>query len=161
MTPSEQAKNLLCNGFLPKLYTSKIHMSLLTVEEAIYTVYFKTHIRRIARQRGLEHRWKEFKKNFPSEFRTARVQGISELKRFLDFLRTLPVQYIDANTFFQRTRHLSLAIKYARLVLEKYDTVEPMDTFHFAIMRTNRIDCYVTAEEHLGSGFEEFSILTL
>jgi hypothetical protein len=161
MLPGEQAKNVACNTFMNKLYASAIHISLLTVEEAIHRIYFKGHIRRMAKQKNLEHSWKRYRSQFPTEFGIARTQGIQDLRRFVAFLKGIPARYIDANTFLQKSRHLSLVAKYARLVLEKYDTVEPMDTFHFAIMRINRIDWYVTAEEHLGAGFDEFSVLTL
>jgi len=161
ISTGEQLKNASCNNFLAHLNVSAIHLSMLTVEEAIHTAYFKTHIVRMTRLMGFDVRWKDFRKQRPTDFQNARTQGLQEVKRFGAFLETLPIKLIDSNSYIQRPNSISFVIKYAGLVLEKYDTVEVMDTFHVALMRLNRIDWFVTAEQKLGASFDEFSVLTL
>ena len=161
LSPGEQMKNATCNSFLAHLNVSAIHLSMLTVEEGIHTAYFKTHILRVTRQMGFDVKWKDFRKQRPVDFQNARTQGLQEVKRFGSFLEALPIKFIDSNSYIQRTNSISFVVKYAGLVLEKYDTVEVMDTFHVALMRLNRIDWFVTAEQKLGVGFDEFSVLTL
>lgn len=161
ITAPEQAKNATCNSFLARLTVAAMHVSLLTVEEGMHTAYFKTHIIRLTNQMGFQARWKAFRQQKPSHFQRARTLGILEAKRFAGFLDTLPLKFIDSNTYIQRGNSIPFVIRYARLVLEKYDTVEVMDTYHVAMMRVNRIDWFVTAEQRLGAGFDEFSVLTL
>ncbi len=157
----EQVKNAACNSFLAHLNVSAVHVSLLAVEEGIHTVYFKTHIIRLSKQNGFDIRWKDFRQQQPSRFQGARTLGLLEVKRFAAFLDTLPIKFIDSNTYIQRSNSIQFVVRYARLVLEKYNTIEVMDTYHVAMMRVNRIDWFVTAEQRLGPGFDEFSLLTL
>jgi hypothetical protein len=95
------------------------------------------------------------------DFLAARSSGIQETSRFLSFYDKSGIILIGATSFFHRERYLSLVKWYASLLLQKYEVIEAMDAFHIAIMRVNRIDWFVTAEEDLGSGFDEFSVLTL
>jgi hypothetical protein len=157
----ERVKNAACNSFLAHLNVSAMHVSLLTVEEGIHTVYFKTHIIRLSKLNGFGIKWKDFRQQQPSRFQGARTLGLQEAKRFTAFLDTLPIKFIDSNTYIQRTNSIPFVIRYARLVLEKYSMVEVMDTYHVAVMRVNRVDWFVTAEQRLGAGFDEFSLLTL
>ena len=159
--PGEIAKNSKCNQYLIKLSGSSIHTSLFMAEESFHKLYFTTHIRRAAKPYGLENKWKDFRKNHPSEFAVARNLGIQELQRFVKFIDSLPIIYVDGSSFFKKQKYLALVKRYAQLLMQKYDTIEAMDTFHLAVMRANRIDWFVTAEEKLGSGFDECSILTL
>lgn len=158
---TERAKNNACIAFLARLNVSETHLSLFTVEEAIHTAYFKFHIMRIANRHGYQNRWKDFRRDLPTDFQNARIQGIQEVKRLAAFLDSLPIKLIESNTYIQRTNSIAFVIKYAKLALEKYAAVEAMDSFHIALMRVNRIDWFVTAEQHLAPGFDEFSVLTL
>jgi hypothetical protein len=161
LSAAEQSKNAACNSFLTHLSVSAMHVSLLAVEEALHTAYFKTHVIRLSKQNGFGIKWKDFRQQRPSHFQGARTLGLLEVKRFAAFLDTLPVKFIDSDTYVQRSDSIPFVIKYARLVLEKYSTIEVMDTYHVALMRVNRIDWFVTAEQRLGTGFDEFSVLTL
>jgi hypothetical protein len=64
-------------------------------------------------------------------------------------------------TYIQRSNSVPLVIKYARLALEKYNTIEVMDTYHVALMRIIGSIGSLPAEEKLGTGFDQFSVLTL
>jgi hypothetical protein len=83
------------------------------------------------------------------------------MKRFLLFFAGLGIRLVGATSYFHRERYLSMVKRYAALLIEKYDVLEAMDSFHIAIMRVNRVDWLVTAEEDLGQGFDEISVLTL
>jgi hypothetical protein len=160
LPPVEQAKNATCNNFLAHLHVSSLNVSLLAVEEGLHTAYFKAHIMRLSKQNGFV-RWKEFRQQQPAHFQGARPLGLLEAKRFAAFLDALPIKFVDSNTYIQRSNSIPFVAKYAGLVLKKYDRIEVMDTYHLALMRVNRIDWFVTAEERLGAGFDEFSVLTL
>ncbi len=161
ISTTEQRKNVDCNNFLNRLSRARISTSLFAIEEGLHKTYFTTHIKRAAEQRSLANNWKRFRQDYPAEFRAARILGIQEMLRFVGFLNSIRIRLVGATSFFQRERYLPLVKRYALLVMQKYEVVEAMDAFHIAIMRANRIDWLVTAEENLGSGFEEVAILTL
>lgn len=154
-------KNSECNRFLARLLASTMHTSLLSVEESFHKLYFTNHIRRAAKTQNLENNWKKFKADHPAAFAAARATGLQEIRRFAAFLGTVPIHYVEATSFFQRQKYLTVVKTYAKLLLEKYDVIEAMDSFHLAVMRANRIDWFVTAEERFGTAFGEFSVLTL